>query len=101
MISINLYSPHEMQKKIAEQLRAKRLEQNLSQKTLAERSGVSYGTLKLFELSGKISLESLLKLALVLGCLDDFMALFAPKGFEEAVTLDELMHEVRRKRGRK
>jgi transcriptional regulator with XRE-family HTH domain len=43
-----------------------------TQQELAERSGVSFGSLKRFEWSGQISLESLLKLALVLECLGDF-----------------------------
>ena len=43
-----------------------------TQKELATRSGVSLGSLKRFESSGQISLESLLKLALVLECLGDF-----------------------------
>ena len=64
MISINIMAPQEVQKKIAKQVRVKRLDLNLSQQTLSEKSGVSYGVLKKFEQSGQISLESLLKLAL-------------------------------------
>ena len=45
-----------------------------TQTELATRSGVSLGSLKRFEGSGQISLESLLKLALVLECLEDFSA---------------------------
>jgi len=43
-----------------------------TQKELSSRSGVSLGSLKRFESYGQISLESLLKLALVLECLEDF-----------------------------
>ncbi len=43
-----------------------------TQQELANRSGVSLGSLKRFEGSGQISLESILKLALVLECLEDF-----------------------------
>ena len=46
----------------------------LTQTELATRSGVSLGSLKRFEGSGQIALESLLKLALVLECLEDFSA---------------------------
>jgi transcriptional regulator with XRE-family HTH domain len=45
-----------------------------TQNELVTRSGVSLGSLKRFESSGQISLESLLKLALVLECLGDFSA---------------------------
>jgi len=40
-----------------------------------ECSGVSHGSLKRFEHSGQIALESLLKLAFVLECLEDFGSL--------------------------
>lgn len=51
----------------------------LSQKELAERSGVSLGSIKRFEQTGKISYESLLKLAHILGRLKAFENLFAPQ----------------------
>ncbi|MDP1880944.1 MAG: helix-turn-helix transcriptional regulator [Parachlamydiaceae bacterium] len=101
MISIDMTTPQEMQKKIAQKLRAKRLALDLSQQTLSEKSGVSYGVLKKFERTGKISLESLLKLALALGSMDDFNALFAPHKYETALSLDQLMEDGTRKRGRK
>ena len=101
MISINMKTPQEIQKKIAMAARAKRLEMNLSQQTLSEKSGVSYGVLKKFERTGQISLESLLKLGLALGTLNDFNALFAPRNPETILSLDELMRDSTRKRGRK
>jgi transcriptional regulator with XRE-family HTH domain len=45
---------------------------NLTQRELAARSGVTWSSLKRFEHKGMIALDSLMKLALVLGCLDDF-----------------------------
>lgn len=101
MISFVMNTPQEIQKKIAGRVRAKRLALNLSQKTLSERSGVSYGVLKKFERTGKISLESLLKLALALGSLENFKTLFLPEKLETAVSLDELLEDRKRKRGRK
>lgn len=86
---------------IAKRAQAKRLSLNLSQKTLAERSGVSFGALKKFERTGKISLESLLKIALVLGCLEDFMTPFQPAAPETLLSLDQLLNDKTRKRGRK
>ena len=101
MISVNMMTPGEMQKAIASRARDLRLELNLSQHTLSEKSGVSYGSLKKFEQTGQISLGSLLKLAVILGCMDDFKALFAVKSTEKAVSLDELIENRKRKRGRK
>lgn len=100
-MSFNMTTPQEMQKAIASKARNRRLELNLSQQTLSEKSGVSYGSLKKFEQTGQISLESMLKLSLVLGCIDDFKALFAPASATEALSLDELIEDDKRKRGRK
>jgi transcriptional regulator with XRE-family HTH domain len=101
MISVNMMTPSEMQKVVASKVRDLRLELNLSQQTLSEKSGVSYGSLKKFEQTGQISLESLLKLALILGCMDEFKVLFALKRAEEALSLDDLIDDGKRKRGRK
>jgi transcriptional regulator with XRE-family HTH domain len=101
MISVDMMAPQEIQKVIASGARNRRLQLNLSQQTLSEKSGVSYGSLKKFEQTGQISLESLLKLAVVLGRVDDFKALFAPAPAIAALSLDELIETDKRKRGRK
>lgn len=101
MISVNMMSIEEMQKMIAQQARALRLKLNLSQQTLSAKSMVSYGSLKKFEQTGQISLESLLKLAIVLGAMESFKALFAPAPLAAALSLDELIVSDQRQRGRK
>ena len=85
---------------LAKQVQKRRLTLNLTQKTLAQRSGVSYGVLKKFEQSGQISLESLLKIALVLDCLGSFKDLFASDHYQHISSLDELLRDKSRKRGR-
>ncbi|RYJ44835.1 Helix-turn-helix domain protein [Flavobacterium beibuense] len=57
----------------AQQLRKKN---GISQLELSKRSGVSFGSLKRFETSGQISLESLLKLAYFFNRLEDFTPVF-------------------------
>ena len=101
MISVNMTTPGEMQKILAQQARALRLKLNVSQRTLSAKSGVSYGSLKKFEQTGQISLESLLKLAAILGRMDDFKELFAPAPTTSVVSLDALIETDTRKRGRK
>lgn len=101
MISIEMPTPREVLKTIAQKARAKRLSLNLSQLTLSQKSGVSYGVLKKFEQTGQISLESLLKLAFTLGSLGNFKDVFALPKPEAALSLDELMQDKTRKRGRK
>ncbi len=51
----------------------KRLLLGFTQDGLSSRSGVSLGSLKRFEKSGQISLKSLLKLAVILDCLNEFI----------------------------
>lgn len=101
MISIELITPNEMQKIIAQKARAMRLELNLSQLTLSKKSGVSYGSLKKFEQTGQISLESLLKIALVLESMEGFKRMFDPFIYSKKLSLDDLIKDDTRKRGRK
>lgn len=65
-------TPSEVSLELAKRHKRIRKQLKFSQAELAERSGVSLGSLKRFENSGKISLESLLKLAHLLGKLKDF-----------------------------
>ncbi len=94
-------TPFEMAIKIASSAKEKRLSLNMTQQNLSQRSGVSLSVLKKFETTGKISLESLLKLALVLDSLGEFLEVFKAKKTESFKTLDELIKQKTRKRGRK
>ena len=59
---------------------------------------MSLASIKRFERLGKISLESLLEIALVLGVLDEFKLLF--KKLEKPLSMAELLKEPKkRKRG--
>ncbi len=78
MYSINP-TPHDVAKELATRHKALRKQLKLSQVEMAERSGVSLGSLKRFESTGQISLESLLKLAHLLNRLDDFKPVFRTK----------------------
>ena len=99
-MSLFLVTPNEMAMHIAKQAQTKRLSLNFSQKTLSDRSGVSFGVIKKFERTGKISLESLLKIALTLGTLEEFQDLFKAIALEEFQSLDDLLIDQTRKRGR-
>ncbi len=71
MYSLNA-TPIGVRKALAEKHRTLRKQLKMSQAEMAERSGVSMGSLKRFESTGKISLDSLLKLMHLLGRLDEF-----------------------------
>ena len=72
MLSFLPSSPLEFMDTLKTKFRQRRKALGYTQLELSSRSGVSLGSLKRFESSGQISLESLLKLALVLECLGDF-----------------------------
>jgi transcriptional regulator with XRE-family HTH domain len=79
---MNKYSieklPRDTRFELAEKHKKLRKQKGLSQSELAERSGVSLGSLKRFETKGQVSLESLLKLVFVLGRLADFETVLKP-----------------------
>lgn len=70
--------PYDFLREIALRHQALRKQAGFSQSELAKRSGVSLGSLKRFESTGQISLESLLKLTDVLNRLNDFEAILQP-----------------------
>lgn len=73
-----LQTPFDVQRELAARAKARRLELNITQAELAERSGVSLGSLRRFETTGEVSLRAFLELAFVLGELKEFSALFRP-----------------------
>lgn len=109
-MSFNLKTPRDVSLGLRDRFKARRLALNLSQSGLADRSGVNLQSLRRFEKAGLVSLESLLKIALVLGVLDGFdtIANFEPMispalGSElpRGLTLDGLLaSKPTRRRGR-
>ena len=71
-MALSLKSPAEVQEELRQRFRRRRLALNLTQEGLAKRSGVALASLRRFERTGLVSLDSLLALALVLDCLSDF-----------------------------
>lgn len=57
---------------------------------LASKSNVSLGSIKRFENKHDISLRSLIKIAIVLSCEDDFESLFSKKTYD---SIEEFMNE--------
>ena len=92
MLSFLPPTPLEVMENLKTNFRKRRKALGYTQEELANRSGVSLGTLKRFERTGQISLESLLKLAFVLECLEGFGTLCEEK---EAIpkSLDELLKQ--------
>lgn len=70
--------PSDFMQELAERHKVLRKQAGYSQSELARRSGVLLGSLKRFESSGQISLESLLLLTDVLNRLNDFESVLKP-----------------------
>jgi len=70
---ISLITPPKAQKKFAENVRLRRLQMELTQEGLSERSSVPLPTLRKFEQKGSVSLESFLKIQMVLGGLENIL----------------------------
>lgn len=66
---------------IAERMARLRRRRKISQRELAARSGVSLGSLKRFEQSGEISLQSFTKLAIALEVEEELTVLFSEVPF--------------------
>ncbi len=100
---ILLITVSKAQKKLAENIRERRLRLGLTQEGLAERSGVALPTLRKFEQKGMISLESFLKLLLIVGGLEEIVEAIKP-GKPAFSSIDEVLKEDEhpiRKRGRR
>ena len=92
MLTINILTPDSVMQTLKDNFKNRRLSFDLTQEGLANRSGVSLGSLKRFESTGQISLESLLKLAVILDCLEDFLDIAQEK--EQSVnSIDELLEK--------
>ncbi|MEV9594807.1 helix-turn-helix transcriptional regulator [Aliarcobacter butzleri] len=90
MLAINISTPKSIMQDLKDKFKQKRLSLNLTQEGLSNKSGVSLGSIKRFESSGEISFESLLKIALVLNCLDDFKNIANEKD-EQYESMDDLL----------
>ena len=89
---INLYQKTrtEINNNIAQKIVRLRKRKKITQKQLAARSGVSLGSLKRFEQSGEISLQSLTKIAIALDVENELEDLFNNVPF---ASIEEVINE--------
>ncbi|RGW34403.1 helix-turn-helix domain-containing protein [Agathobacter rectalis] len=89
---INLYQKTwtEINNDIAQKIVRLRKRKKITQKKLAARSGVSLGSLKRFEQSGEISLQSLTKIAIALDVENELEDLFNNVPF---ASIEEVINE--------
>jgi transcriptional regulator with XRE-family HTH domain len=97
MLSIEYKTHEQILLDIGARAKSARLRQNMSRKTLAERSGVTEASLKRFETTGQISLSSLVQLLMALdqlSSLDEVLAEKIPPSIRE-------LSDTKRQRGRR
>ena len=90
MITLFQRTWKEIDTDIAKRMIRLRKRKKLARRELAAKSGVSLGSLKRFEQSGEISLQSFTKLAIALGVEDELDNLFTEVPFE---SIEEVIHE--------
>ena len=98
---IQLHTPDEVERMLAQRVRERRLLAGWKQSTLAQRSGVTLASLKRFEYTGKVSLENLLRLCHALGRLDEFDQLLRPPAAQSLAELEARTSSPMPKRGRR
>lgn len=82
-------TPNEIAKSLAEKIKQHRKKLKISQENLAQKSGVSLGSIKRFETKYEISLQSFVKIAIALDLDKDFDNLFTAKTY---TSIDEIIN---------
>ena len=85
--------------RLAENLKARRLEKKLSTRSLSEMSGVPASSIQRFELKHSISLELYVKLAKALGYSEEILQLLSEPKYDTMEELLEINKNRTRKRG--
>ena len=88
------------QKILSQHTRARRLAMGLTQEGLANRAGVHLPTLRKFEQKGLISLESFLKLLMVVGGLDEVVKALEPSD-PNGMTIGDILNTKEKKSPKK
>ena len=85
---LNQKTPNEIAKSLANKIKERRKKLKISQETLAQKSGVSLGSIKRFETKHEISLHALIKIAIALDLDGDFDNLFSTQTY---ASIDEVI----------
>ena len=85
---LNQKTPNEVAKSLVEKIKERRKKLKISQEVLAQKSGVSLGSIKRFETRYEISLQSFIKIAITLDLDSDLNNLFATKTY---TSIDEII----------
>jgi len=92
-------TPDQMIRSVSQRVKERRLEKNLSQKSLASRAGLTLASYRRFETTGEISMRSLVMIALALDMTTEFETLFSTPAYQSIDQLLNLEKSKKRKRG--
>lgn len=98
---MNLKTETEVLQEIARRIRSLQVAQQLTQQEISERSGISLGTYRRFEQTGKIDLLRLIKLAQVLYRENDFDALFQQSAERSLDAIEKRAYESQNHRAKR
>ena len=99
ILSLINKTPDEIMRSVSQRVKERRLEKNLSQKSLASRAGLTFASYRRFETTGEISLRSLIMIALALDMTSEFDSLFSTRTYQSIDQLLNLELNQKRKRG--
>ena len=99
ILSLINNTPDEIMRSVSQRVKERRLEKNLSQKSLASRAGLTFASYRRFETTGEISLRSLIMIALALDMTSEFDSLFSTRTYQSIDQLLNLELNQKRKRG--
>ena len=85
---LNQKTPNEIAKSLVDKMKEHRKKLKISQEVLAQKSGVSLGSIKRFETTYEISLQSFIKIAIALDLDNDFENLFSNRTY---TSIDEVI----------
>lgn len=101
MLPIEIQTPRDMARMLAGRVRALRLDRGWTQQEVAERAGLALATYRRFERSGQISLDRLLKLAVILDARAGFDQLFVRSAARSLAELEQRVERQARQRGKR
>ena len=93
-ISDFFLTPADVAKELAQRVKQRRLEQQLTQAELAKKADIPLSTYRRFEQTAQISLEGLLNVAFALGLLEDVNQLFTNKTWS---SIDDMLQQTKTK----
>ena len=86
---LNQKTPNEIAKNLVSQIKKVRKKMKISQEVLAQKSGVSLGSIKRFETKYEISLQSFIKIVIALDLENNLEDLFTTKIY---TSIEEVIH---------